>query len=118
MSSIDRWEGILAGNPEPHAPWIALPEIPRSALVAYVAGPGRARGEPVLPGSGRVRVVVHTPGAADRRFERPLDEEDIADRFEFDASYLELLGLPARPGRTGGLSSPRPASIRTSSSAS
>src|SRR4051794_3745733 len=97
MPPTDRWQRILAAEPDDAGTWLPLPGIPRSVLVAFVAGPGKVRGNVVRPGSWQVRVGTRIGDGAPVRSTRPLSEDDIADMLQFDTSYLEALGLEPPP---------------------
>src|SRR5690606_6315745 len=78
----------------PDGEWVKLPGIPRSALVAFVAGSGNVR--PILPDltAPVVRTEQIGPGGTAVQSRRPLDEGDIADLRDDVSSYLTDIGLP------------------------
>lgn len=89
-----RWQQILDSVPAPDGEWVKLPGIPRSALVAFVAGPGNVR--PILPDltAPVVRTEQIGPDGTAVQSRRPLDEDDVADLRDAVSSYLTDIGLP------------------------
>lgn len=98
MPEVGRWEEILEATPEPVGIWLRLPPMSRSALVAYVAGPGLARGELVVPATAHVRVETWSGAAEVQRSSRPLTADDVDDQAKFTAAYLALVGVEPLAG--------------------
>ncbi|WP_019135829.1 DUF5956 family protein [Cellulomonas massiliensis] len=97
MSGDERWAQIITAETPRDGNWIDLPEDLRSTLVAFAAGPGLVRADEVRPGTGRVRVEVRTSDGGARRWERHLDEDDVAETYAELVTYLHEAGVAPPP---------------------
>lgn len=97
-SHTQRWAAILAEGAAGEGNWIELPATDQSALVAFIAGPGRARATRVRAGQTSVKVRLERPDGSVTEGLRELRDEDIADEYVFTRSYFRDLGLPPPPG--------------------
>jgi hypothetical protein len=93
--SAERWLAIVLTAPDdPEGHWVALPENGRGALVAYLAGPGRARPQGWAPRT--VEVTEDRAGTRRVRHE-PMTPGDVASIQNTIAVELADLGICAPP---------------------
>lgn len=95
----DGWSRIVeAARTEEDGAWVALPENGWGAVVAWAAGPGRARPHPIALDDRRpVRVHCENPHGTVHAWEEPFTVDDLADVEHLIADYCALAGIPTPP---------------------
>lgn len=91
-----RWDSILRTPGPSKGNWQTMPEIGLGALIAYTAGPGRARPHR-LPLNTRHVDVEETRAGQTRRWTEPMSPADLAVIESVVAEALLDLGIPAPP---------------------
>ncbi|NMR20253.1 DUF5956 family protein [Cellulomonas fimi] len=93
----ERWQAITRAAPA-HAEreWQVLPENGLGAVIAYAAGPGRARPH-LVPLDERHVVVELTRDGRTSRASEPMTPDDLAAIETAITEYLADVGLPAPP---------------------
>jgi len=92
----DRWASILRTPGPSEGNWETMPEIGLGALIAYTAGPGRARPHNVPLNTRHVAVEVTRDGQT-KRWTEPMTSDDLAVIESTVAETLLDLGIPAPP---------------------
>lgn len=96
----DRWHRMVAATPTEgdDGAWVPLPENGWGAVVAWAAGPGRARPRRIALGDRRpVRVRCTEPDGTVREWDEPFTLDDLAELEDMIADYCALAGIPAPP---------------------
>lgn len=91
-----RWNAIRSTPGRPGANWSPLPENGWGAVIAYVAGPGRARPHDAPLTERTVEVTTVVDGAS-KSLTLPMTPEDVAVIAEFVDTHLEEVGIPPAP---------------------
>lgn len=93
--AMPTWDEFdIVGESADDAGWTSLPPNGWGALVAFIAGPGRARGVRRTPRP--VKVVTGRPGAEVTQTRPPTDDELDHVR-EAVTGYLSMSGIPEPP---------------------